>query len=313
VKERAPGLQKRKRKSVQRRGGGAASPSPSGARRRGKAKARPPGFVERNASMVVLGVLAATLAMGLIGISANLVVGLFAPSPSTALLEHLLKDMPYLGADRLASGLAPIGEVPEDIRRAIRRASREVGVDAGYLVAVAARESSFDPGARASRSSAVGLYQFTEGTWLRSLKLFGPRHGLAAEAGRIAIDSDGDVSVTDDRARAKLLKLRDDPVLSALMAAELGRDNQARLERLLGRKVTPAETYIAHFLGAGQAAQMIAAADASPHLPGVRLLPAAAAANPGVFRPGGGAAPVGAIVASITAYFEREMPRFARL
>jgi hypothetical protein len=306
------------RETPPRRAAGRRPPSP-----RAAARARPPAphargrrrrknFVERHAAAVVAGIVAATLALALVWWAATRVAALLAPA-QVALMEHLLKDAPHLSPGRLAAELVPIERVPGEVRQAIRHAAAEVGVDAGYLAAVAARESRFDPAARASGTSAAGLYQFTAGTWLRALKLFGTRHGLAAEAARIGIGPDGDIVLPDERTRARLLALRDDPRLAALMAAELGRDNQARLERLLGRAVTPAETYIAHFLGLAPAAQMIEAAAARPHLRGARLLPAAAASNPGIFRPEGEAASVGAIVGAIRDYFDREAPRFARI
>ena len=202
--------------------------------------------------------------------------------------------------------------MPENVWHAIEYATQAVGVDAVYLVAVAARESGFDPAIRAPTTSATGLYQFTEDTWLRVVKIFGARHGLDEYARQIGIDEYGDVTVKRG-ARAKLLQLRNDPKLSALMAAELARDNKARLERVLGRNVTPAETYLAHFLGVSQAARIIDAAHSRPHVSGARLLPAAARSNPAVFSPAGHAASAAAIVGKIESYFDREVPRSARI
>lgn len=217
-----------------------------------------------------------------------------------------------LTPDMLVGGWPADMPVPETAGRAIRHAALSVGADTRYLVAVAARESSFDPSARAARTSAVGLYQFTEETWLRVVKLFGARHGLAAYAAEIAIGEDGDVSMPPGAARRRLMQLRRNADLSAVMAAELARDNQARLERMLGRPVTPAETYIAHFLGVRQAARIIAAAHATPHLPAARLLPAAAVANPSLFTgPSGETVSAAAIVDAVDAYFRRPVPRFA--
>jgi hypothetical protein len=207
--------------------------------------------------------------------------------------------------------LAAVG-MRENVWRAIAHATEVVGVDAAYMTAVAARESGFDPGVRAEGTTATGLYQFTEDTWLRAVKIFGVRHGLTELAQLITIDEYGDVSVRPG-SRAKLLQLRRDPKLSALMAAELARDNKARLERLLGRDVSPAETYLAHFLGVGQAARIIAAAHSRPHVSGAGLLPAAARSNPAVFAPAGHAASAGAIVGKIEAYFSREVSPSARI
>jgi hypothetical protein len=192
------------------------------------------------------------------------------------------------------------------VQRAIRRATRDVGVETAYLVVVAARESSFDPRKQARRTSATGLYQFTAGTWLRAVRAFGERHGLGAYARQIVVDPSGAIAMRDPAAQTRLLRLRADPHLSALMAAELARDNEVRLEQLLGREVTPAEVYIAHLLGVSEAARVIETARSAPRTPGVRLLPAAARANPKLFRPLGRVASADAIVSKIKAYYQRQ-------
>jgi hypothetical protein len=230
------------------------------------------------------------------------------PSPPPSVTEILLARIDE--SERSAIGDLPSGfRMSDEIRRALIEASRDVGIDARYLVAVAAKESGFDPAARADRSTAAGLFQFTQPTWLRVVKVFGAKHGLAAEADQIVVDDNGGVAMPDAAARMRLLERRDDARLSAIMAAELGLDNQARLERFLGRSATPAEIYIAHFLGVSQAATIIKAARATPRLPGTRLLPAAAASNPGVFGSAANAASVSAIVARIDAYFALQLPR----
>ena len=50
--------------------------------------------------------------------------------------------------------------------QAIRQAASETGTDFDYLWRTAKRESGLDPSARASTSSATGLFQFTNQTWL---------------------------------------------------------------------------------------------------------------------------------------------------
>lgn len=200
--------------------------------------------------------------------------------------------------------------VPAEVRQAIHEATRAVGVDKGYLTVVAARESGFDPDKRAQRTTATGLYQFTDDTWLRVVKLFGAKYGLASYAQQIILGQNGEISMPHPRARERLLRLRSDPQLSALMAAELAVDNKGRLERILGRIVTPAETYLAHFFGVIPAARIIDAARATPHFPAAYLLPTAAHSNPKLFRPAGEATSVRALISSIEANFERQALHF---
>ncbi len=161
---------------------------------------------------------------------------------------------------------------------AIARAAQATGVDFSYLLAQARLESSLDPTARASTSSAAGLYQFTRGTWLQTLEKHGAAHGLGwAEA---TIDRG---QVADPALRQQVLALRHDPDLSARMAAELARDNRAALLPVLGREPDPAELYLAHFLGAGGAGRFLTALAADPSQSAATLLPEAAAANRAIF------------------------------
>ena len=202
--------------------------------------------------------------------------------------------------------------VDRNIQRAIRDATDAVGTDSTYLMVVAARESSFDPRKRAHRTSATGLYQFTAKTWLRSVRAFGERHGLGEYAKQIVVDERGAVSMRNGPARAKLLRLRADPRFSALMAAELARDNEQRLTHRLGRPVAPAEIYMAHLLGVNEAARVIEKARSAPQTPGARLLPAAARSNPDLFSPHGHVTSAKALVSKIAGHYQRQELRFVQ-
>jgi Transglycosylase SLT domain len=287
---------------------------PAGQRGGAKRKRRSASRWERHRSIIVANALVTVLLVSIVLAVGFRVTGLFVRSSNDAVAEHLLRPIEEKGwRPQLAYDLPKIVSVPKEVSRAIHGAARTVGVDAVYLTAVAARESGFDPSAHAAGSTAAGLYQFTANTWLRVVKVFGDKYGLAEYARQIAVAPDGQVSLPDAAARAALLQLRNDPYLSALMAAELGRDNKARLERMLGRTVTPAEIYITHFLGLSGGAQMIEAARSSPQTAGASLLPAAAGRNSGVFGSADHAAAAGDIVARIDAYFDSQMPRLARM
>ena len=174
------------------------------------------------------------------------------------------------------SEVLPIGG--NATRAAIARAAERTGVDFDYLLAQARIESSLNPHARASTSSAAGLYQFTKSTWLQTLDKHGPAHGLdwtgaAISGGR----------VQDPALRAQIMALRFDPDASALMAAELAGDNKEALTPILGREPDAAELYLAHFLGAGGAGQFLSALRSDPGQRAASLMPKAAAANRGIF------------------------------
>ena len=173
----------------------------------------------------------------------------------------------------------PAARAPGDIRSAIQQASASTGVPFSYLVAQAEQESGFKADARASTSSAAGLYQFTEQTWLRMVREHGDKHGVA-DLARALGESGGR---PDAGTKAQILALRDDPKLSAAMAAEYARGNHTQLAQSLGREIGATDLYLAHFLGAGGATRFLGALRTEPGRAASELLPEAAAANRGVF------------------------------
>jgi hypothetical protein len=174
--------------------------------------------------------------------------------------------------------------------RAIADAARRTSIDFGYLVAQARIESAMNPDARATVSSATGLYQFIESTWLSTMQRHGARFGLGDIAARIARGADGEAEVADPAARRAILALRRDPEIAALMAAGLAEDNRAHLASVLGRQPDHSELYLAHFLGAGGAARFLTEMARDPDRSAAALFPRPAAANPGVFHDAGGRA-----------------------
>lgn len=169
-----------------------------------------------------------------------------------------------------------------DVRAAIARASAATGVDFNYLLAQAKIESALDPSARAGTSSAAGLYQFTAGTWLETLDRHAARHGIAWADDAIS-RSGGRAEVDDPTMRAQVMSLRFDPNASALMAAELARDNADELRGTLGREPDATELYMAHFLGSGGARTFLSALQTDPGQSAAALLPQAAGANRNIF------------------------------
>ncbi len=175
------------------------------------------------------------------------------------------------------------------IQSAIASAATRTGVDFDYLLGQAKLESGLNPGARASTSSASGLYQFIEQSWLSVVKKHGAEHGLGWAADAIGRSASGKLSVGDAGTRQAILALRDDPAVASLMAAEHASDNKAALEGSLGRSATGTDLYLAHFLGLGGAKRFLSAMANDPRATGAAMFPQAAAANRGVFYDGNGA------------------------
>jgi len=166
---------------------------------------------------------------------------------------------------------------------AIHQASARTGVDFNYLLNQARIESSLNPNARARTSSATGLYQFIEQTWLGTVRRHGAQHGLGWAANAIQRGANGRYHVANPQMRQAILDLRRNPEASAAMAAEFASDNGQYLENRLGRPAESVDLYLAHFLGAGGAARFLRAHDANPGTAAASVLPAAARANRWVF------------------------------
>jgi hypothetical protein len=175
------------------------------------------------------------------------------------------------------------------VTAAIANASARTGVSFDYLMDQARIESGMRPDARASTSSATGLYQFTKQTWLGTVKQHGAAHGLDWAADAISPNKDGTFSVADSTMRRAILDLRTDPEAAAAMAAEFAADNQAHLQARIGGNPEPVDLYLAHFLGAEGASRFLGAYHDDPEQAAAPIFPAAASANRSIFYRDGGA------------------------
>jgi hypothetical protein len=173
--------------------------------------------------------------------------------------------------------------IPQSLATALTSAGEKSGVDFDYLLHTAMQESGLNPAAKASSSSATGLFQFLDSTWLQVMKEQGSRLGYGQYADAISVGGDGEFSVADKATLGKILKLREDPQVSADMAAAFTRSNGAYLQSKFGRMPSPGELYIAHFLGAQGAEQFFTAGLSSPDQSAAALFPKQAGANPTIF------------------------------
>jgi len=165
---------------------------------------------------------------------------------------------------------------------ALQKAAAATGSDFHYLLGTAMRESSLKPNAQSSSSSATGLFQFIDQTWLGLVKEHGAQHGLGDFAAAITRQADGRYRA-DTETKQNILALRKDPEICALMAGEYAKSTQGSLRASLGREVCGGELYAAHFLGPDAAAKLIKLAGSDPGASAVAQFPQAASANKSVF------------------------------
>lgn len=197
--------------------------------------------------------------------------------------------------------LADSTSIASRIEQAFQSASKSTGTSFEYLVKTAARESSFNPQAKAKTSSATGLFQFIESTWLETVKESGADHGLGKYADQIERTRSGKYIVRDPEMREKILNLRKDPDVASVMAGALTQKNADQLSRKLGRNPSQGELYMAHFLGAHGATRLINAATNDSEVRADKLFPAQARANKSIFYNRDGSARTSAEVYSVIA------------
>jgi hypothetical protein len=198
-------------------------------------------------------------------------------------------------------------QVPKDVYNAIQKAAKATGVNFTYLMEKAAVESSFDPNAKARTSSATGLFQFIESTWLKMVKEHGPKYGLEKYADKISDNG----RVSDHKTRKAILNLRKDPEISAYMAAEFATDNYNVLKDRVGGHVGSTELYMAHFLGANGASAFLNAMKKSPNMAAADLFPDAARTNRTVFYDSRSGAPRS--MKQVYAFFDKKFDAPAAL
>lgn len=178
---------------------------------------------------------------------------------------------------------------PQSITRAIRQAANQSGLDFDLMLGVAKRESSLQADAKASASSASGLFQFIDQTWLGAVKEHGEELGLSSFAKDIERGEKG-FSVTDPARKQEILDLRFDPKVAAKVAGKTLAAAKDRLSAALGREASGAEVYMAHFLGERGAVRML---NAGENALAAEVDPRAAKANQPLFFKGGQAVTVG--------------------
>lgn len=146
-------------------------------------------------------------------------------------------------------------------------------------------------------SSAVGVGQFTTGTWMQVMR-------DKSVTARMGID----VSQMSD---AQLLEMRKDPDVSMMVTAALAAQNKSTLERSLGRTVSDPELYMAHFLGSGGAMSLLTGLQNQPNQSAAELLPKAAAANQKIFYRNGKALTVQQVYNNIANQFTNQPSQVA--
>lgn len=166
--------------------------------------------------------------------------------------------------------------LPADISGTVNATAQAYGLNASLLEGFIQREygqvlrdKPGDYSVQAKGTSATGIMQFTEGTFLNLMK--DPTVSTA-----LGVD-------TANLSDAQILELRKDPATSIVAGAILAKQNGAQIEGAIGRPASDVELYMAHFLGAPEAIRFIQLNQTNSSAPAATLFPTAAENNASVF------------------------------
>ncbi len=150
----------------------------------------------------------------------------------------------------LKAFVAARGQDPAMIN-ALYRASLKTGVDFDLLILKASMESDLGRHLEAANSSARGIFQYIDATWLGVMKHYGAQLGYANYANAIEFNNRGHATVKNNNKylKAEILAMRYDPDISALVKAYQIIDETAQLRQIKGSAVTTTDHYITHMLG----------------------------------------------------------------
>lgn len=170
----------------------------------------------------------------------------------------------------------------QDVKTVIQQTAQKTGVDPNLLMMFAATESSLNPNAKASGSSATGLYGFMPNTWKEKVSQYGSKYGIGTGASP------------------------NDPQASSFMAAEYIKENQKALQSVKPNP-SPTDIYLAHFLGTSGSKKFLST---DPNAIGADILPKAANANKSYFYDNGKALTLSEIYNKIASKLNKVTKQF---
>lgn len=145
-----------------------------------------------------------------------------------------------------------------------------------YLSALAYMEygvelahDEIDYGAKNAKSSATGLYQFVDGTWLQFYRKYNKQYNLIPDA--------------DGKSDAEILAYRLDTNISGKFAAVFALELQGNGKRTFGRELNYTELYFGHLMGQPQSFSFIRIRASNPNADAALAFPREASTNPDVF------------------------------
>lgn len=155
--------------------------------------------------------------------------------------------------------------VQEDVVKTVKKESPKGRSD--FFLNLGLAESTLRPSAKAETSSARGLFQHLDKTWLNLVEKYGEDNGIYSQ----------------DMDKEEILALRDNPAYSTRMAVALTKENEESFKRSFDREPEDEELYAMHFFGAGTGKTFIKAVEDTPNGIAENMFKRQAEANQGIF------------------------------
>ncbi|TLX16508.1 lytic transglycosylase domain-containing protein [Rhizobium sp. MHM7A] len=183
-------------------------------------------------------------------------------------------------------------KVPHNVLRDLARAAKDADFPTDYLFGIVEKESGFDCHAEPPSGSARGCMQVIDQTWLRLVKEYGAKYGLAEEAELVELTYNKrkqPVYKVNDREEARrILDLRYDAYYAAALAVTDLKSAKSKIEKNLSARFNDDNLYLPHFMGEDRAEAALAAYKKQPNASASKIFHREARANPGMFYDGKG-------------------------
>lgn len=183
-------------------------------------------------------------------------------------------------------------KVPHNVLKELVRAAKDADFPTDYLFGIVEKESSFNCHAEPPSGSARGCMQVIDQTWLRLVKEYGMRFGLAEEAALVELAYNKRKQpvyrVNDKNEAQRILDLRYDVYYAAVLAVTDLKSAKNKIEKNLAAKFDDDNLYLPHFMGEDRAEVALAAYDKRPNATASKIFQREARANPGMFYDGKG-------------------------
>lgn len=146
-----------------------------------------------------------------------------------------------------------LNQAGSDTKSLVTSAGAEFGIADDQMYQIGMVESGLKSGAKNTKSTATGLYQFTKGTWREVVNKYGPQYGIPKGT------------------------RPDDPTANAILGAAYLAENRDNFKSTYGKDASTTDLYLGHFLGQTGRKRFMDGLSSNPDMPAVNFVKASQA------------------------------------